>query len=218
MVFGFIICSLDRISGIDFSSPLQTLPVQVFIAQFYSPEGNDKNKYERQQYIASKVQGEYSFVYSCYSPDGSLAARELSLDWGTHSLVPEPNKSVSSKWANEGVFRIVPEDALSNSQSPLFKKSKIVIWKQIVCTAYILICEEDENRLLASQFLNIFTKAIDDHFKKPGVCGYPKEFLSRVEEFLVLMNVFLPNGQLLFISTPFAKYLRKEAESMLFSK
>jgi len=80
---------------------------------------------------------------------------------------------------------------------------------------YSLCCQEEENSLLASQFLHLFPKILDEHYKKPGISSSPKEFLSRPEEFLVLLHFFLPNGHLLFITTQFAKQLRKDAETLL---
>lgn len=41
--------------------------------------------------------------------------------------------------------------------------------------AYVLICEQDENRALASYNLGLLLRTIDDHFKKSGICAFPKE-------------------------------------------
>jgi hypothetical protein len=84
MVFGFIIASLDSLP----LDPKQNTPIQIYLAQFFTPEGNDKNKYERQQYIAARVQSEFVFMYSCST--ASAAMSELP-DWGTYSLGIEPN-------------------------------------------------------------------------------------------------------------------------------
>lgn len=43
--------------------------------------------------------------------------------------------------------------------------------------AYVLICEDEENRLLAIQFLNMFMRVVDDHFKKPGISALPREVI-----------------------------------------
>jgi len=81
----------------------------------------------------------------------------------------------------------------------------------------LLLCEESENRLLGCHFLNVFTKILDDQFKKNSIAASPKEYLSKLEEFLVVLHTFLPNGQLLFMNSQYTKQLRKEVDSILLS-
>jgi len=119
--------------------------------------------------------------------------------------------------SEEGCFIL----SFSNSSSedsasalPLFECPKIVLWKQIGG----ILCDQDENVSLAHYFLNLFPKVIDEHFKKPGISMFPKEFLLKLEEFLLLLHTFLPNGQLLFANSQLIKYLKKETDTLLLSK
>jgi len=179
----------------------------MYFSYFYCQEGNDENKDKRQELVVRKVQDEYK---SRRSFDTSNT-KEQTTDW------TNPLDSVRVK-GEEGAFRVPTGGDTGKKGVLLFKASKIVLWKQIGSTAYILICEEEENRLLAAQFLTLFTKVLDEHFKKPGIAAHPKEFLNRAEEFLILLQTFLTNGLLLFINSQVSKQLRKDAESLLLSK
>jgi len=76
--------------------------------------------------------------------------------------------------------------------------------------AYTLILELEENRALATQFLGALPRIFSDLTKKPSSTG--SEFFNRPEEAIILINSFLPNGQLLFMTPNLAKHLRKEVD------
>jgi len=174
---------------------------QLLFSNFFTSNGNDFLKSERQQFITRQILDEFEFRKNCRET-AFLRSETNSLDW---SLLSSENKGKNE----EGVFRLARSE-----KSPLLT----IVWKQIGSVIYSLACEEEENIVLASQFLNLFPKILDEQYKKPGICANPKEFLSKPEEFLVLLHFFLPNGQLLFILTQFGKQLRKDAETILLSK
>jgi len=124
-----------------------------------------------------------------------------------------------------GIFRIETKEVNlmvqntsqvgNTTTQALFSSPKIVLWKQFYSTIYVLLCEETENRLAASHFLNTLPRILEDHFKKTGIAASPREFLSKLEEFLVVVHTFLPNGQLIFMNAQYSKQLRKEVDSVL---
>eukprot|EP01114_Cavostelium_apophysatum_P006398 TRINITY_DN17685_c0_g1_i1.p1 TRINITY_DN17685_c0_g1~~TRINITY_DN17685_c0_g1_i1.p1 ORF type:complete len:209 (-),score=16.91 TRINITY_DN17685_c0_g1_i1:21-566(-) len=173
-------------------------PVQ--FSYFYSREGNDERKHKRQEYVVRRVQEEYR----------SRKSMDLHLP-------RESAESFESRMrSEEGGFRISGKDIdVESGEDVYFRNPKNVLWRQIGSAAYILVCEEEENRALGMMFLNQFIRIIDDHFKKPGIAAHPKDFLGRAEEFIILLQTYLPNGLLLFSNQHFTKQLRKDSESLL---
>jgi len=95
-----------------------------------------------------------------------------------------------------------------------FTEPKTVVWRRVNQVAYTLICEPDENRILASHFLANLPRIFSDLTKKPAsVAG--GEFFNRPEEALILINSYLPNGQLLFVTPNFSKHIRREVDNNL---
>jgi len=131
-------------------------------------------------------------------------------DVQTNELTKRPlfsQDNVKKKVDEEGAFWIPRED--------LFSSNLVVLWHQVQSVAYVLICDEDENRALGINFLQNFPKELSEYYKANNQTDQGMEFFSRPEEVLILLQSFLPNGQLLFITPNFAKHLKKEAESTL---
>eukprot|EP01119_Soliformovum_irregulare_P000727 TRINITY_DN10538_c0_g1_i1.p1 TRINITY_DN10538_c0_g1~~TRINITY_DN10538_c0_g1_i1.p1 ORF type:complete len:217 (+),score=28.77 TRINITY_DN10538_c0_g1_i1:1-651(+) len=215
MVYAFFIQSvLDQ----TFESDANASPTILFSIFYKQPDASPDLKSKRCEVVAIEVQKQSKFLWESANAIPQDKTLSSIPDFSQHSLQGplEPFRG-SQKNIIDGAFQI--GDELHPTQPPdLFDGSKSVLWKQVQTVAYVLICDEGENRLLAAHFIQLFIKAIDDQFKKPSASAYPREFLVRAEEFLVLLHTFLPNGQLLFISPPLIKHLRKEAESLLLSK
>jgi len=91
----------------------------------------------------------------------------------------------------------------------------VVLWKQVQRVALVVICEVDENQYLAANFLTLFANLLMDQYKSANILTKPKELLNKPEEMLMLLQTYLPNGQLLFISDQYAKHLRREFDESL---
>jgi len=111
--------------------------------------------------------------------------------------------------------KIDEEGAFWVPKGDLFCSNFIVLWHQVQAVAYVLICYEEENRALGINFLQNFPKELSEYYKTNMATDQGMEFFSRPEEVLILLQSFLPNGQLLFITPNLAKHLKKEAESTL---
>jgi hypothetical protein len=161
------------------------------------------------------------FYYSCSEFQKKQQSSEIKKDFISEisNSLENINKSniINSSfqsWNNEGIFKIIPEFCKMN-EILLFNLPKIIIWKRISNICYSFVCEEDENRYLASHYLNWIIKTIDEHFKKNGISTHPEEYLQKNEELLMLIHTLIPNGQLLFSTTHFLKFLKKEIENNL---
>jgi len=72
-----------------------------------------------------------------------------------------------------------------------------VVWKYYLGHCFVLVCRDDENILMASNFLTIL-----ENFAK-------EELLIASEKFLVILDTLLPSGQLLFMTLTLAHDLIK---------
>eukprot|EP00005_Dracoamoeba_jomungandri_P013421 CAMPEP_0174271228 /NCGR_PEP_ID=MMETSP0439-20130205/47168_1 /TAXON_ID=0 /ORGANISM="Stereomyxa ramosa, Strain Chinc5" /LENGTH=149 /DNA_ID=CAMNT_0015361087 /DNA_START=92 /DNA_END=541 /DNA_ORIENTATION=- len=147
-----------------------------------------------------RISQEHKFRVRCADGYHALVNNQGS------SHLPAPYKA--SKL--EGIFVLPAGD--------LFQEHKIVVWAQIQHCAFVLICEEDENRLLASNFIRKFAIIVMDHFKNTQLAMNPKEVSAKLDEILLLLDNFLPDGQLLFSSPHFTAHLQKEFDEMMAQK
>ncbi len=95
------------------------------------------------------------------------------------------------KWnSEEGVFYLNSsslKDGETSTIDNIFAVAKVVIWKQVGPVAYILVTGEDENNVLATYWLSLFIKSIEEHFKKQGISAMPKEVLPTI--FIMLLAI-----------------------------
>jgi hypothetical protein len=166
---------------------------ELCISNWYSKEGNDQLRKEREQRIVSAVRLQAL----------RLARNDQGMLSSTVASQAKPGKL-------EGVYR-VPAGAL-------FTRPKVVLWRCFQKTVFILVCEPEENRYLASSFLVIFATLLNDHYKNEQVLTKPKEVLQKPEITLLLLQSYLPSGQLLFLNDSLLKHLRKEFEEGLEGK
>mmetsp|Transcript_21564 Transcript_21564/g.30147 ORF Transcript_21564/g.30147 Transcript_21564/m.30147 type:complete len:215 (-) Transcript_21564:65-709(-) len=214
MVFAFFIHSLES------SKSPQNEGIVLYLDKYFNPvEGNETKELRdlRTKVILDQIRADFSFKNECNQwmyqsnirPGGEIP------DWGTHDLSASGKFSTPIGKNEEGVFSIDNEGI----GTQLFRTPKIVVWKQLNMACYTLVLEEDENRVLASQFLSALPRVLDEHFKKPGLAGNPKEVIAtKMDEVGVLVHTFLPNGQLLFMSPYLIRHLKKEADTILLAK
>ncbi|EGG16692.1 hypothetical protein DFA_07670 [Cavenderia fasciculata] len=127
----------------------------------------------------------------------------------------------------EGIFKINPSQStptisspndplslLSNDYPNLFTTPKYVVWKNLLGVCFTMICDQDENRLLAASFLTSFSNILVDYYKSILSKSSPQEIFSRSDEILVLLNSYMPNGQLLYSSQQFAKHIKSNVPTL----
>jgi len=107
-----------------------------------------------------------------------------------------------------GVFTVQP--------NKLFASSKVVIWQQFMGSAYVLISEEENANIhLAANCLCVFLSAMVEHFGNFNIFTSPSQIFHRPEDVFILLDKFLPNGQLSYIRGPMVRRLLEEARSLL---
>jgi hypothetical protein len=183
MVFGIIYFSL--LDG--------GLTSTLLASRFFSPEGNDLRKKEREQAIVQRVIEDYrnlqassdaldkiyprSLPHVSTSTPHSSAGSSIIDEIGEMADSISPAQRLQARDASHGIFSIVG--------GGIFHHPKVALWHQISTGKLftVLVCERDENRVLAQQFLEAFMA-----IKELGTLS--------IEKVLEVWHLFLPCGKL----------------------
>jgi hypothetical protein len=119
-----------------------------------------------------------------------------------HSLVPmlAPKQSLL-----KGIFMERKENSV---EMP-------IIWQGVPGLGFVLVCNKSENYLQAHNVLNVIIQQLEKHLQ---ILTNPALALTIIETVALIVNQFLPGGQLLFMNSRFVRQFEKQLESHLFSK
>lgn len=112
MVYGCMIQSLDISKSF------------TYFSQFYTPEGNDEFKNQRQQVIVGKLLEEYAFRKACNEGNPTQNHQQMG------SVKDLSSADYLYKLSEEGSFRIFNHE-ISKKGTPLFHSALFIVWKQI---------------------------------------------------------------------------------------
>ena len=146
--------------------------------------------------IASEEPSPRVLFSKCWDHDGDVRRSERE------SLIAAlVAGEVKATGAQRGVTRI--------PRGLLFETSQVVVWQHEAAaaaprTACILACGEDENVLCAAHFLRTITSLLN----RQRCGGETHDLLP--EKMLLLLQKFLPNGQLLFVGEDLARELARD--------
>ena len=82
--------------------------------------------------------------------------------------------------------------------------------------AYVLVCELDENRLLAESTLALLVRLVLDHVTSHE--QKTAEVMLKAEKMAAILHQFLPNGQLLFLNHKAIAQFEKQLEKLFTGK
>ena len=106
----------------------------------------------------------------------------------------------------DGIYLLPSNDI---TQKPLQ-----VVWRHCDACLFSLVCYDDENTLLALNFLQLLPKLLVEQYRTQQICQNPRELVARPEEILVLLNTYIPHGLLQTIPNSLAKQLKRESDAM----
>jgi hypothetical protein len=158
---------------------------RVWLAQFYCREGNDENTMARREAIAARVREEYELLTDPEGLDGGAPA--------------------------EGARGVIPVGA-----GRLFASPKVLVWQQFGRCAMVVVADaQGVNVSLAAHFLCVFAAALVEHFGSFAVFASPQQLLAKPEDAYVLLDAFLPAGQLSYVRGNLVRVLLREAQALL---
>ncbi|XP_069488356.1 AP-5 complex subunit sigma-1 [Ambystoma mexicanum] len=108
-------------------------------------------------------------------------------------------EAFSLRDADYGVFGLAPGDP--------FTERKIVVWMGVLSLGFALICDAEENLMLAESTLRMLVKFLLDALK---LLNQSSDIVLKADKAEILLNMFLPHGQLLFLNHQFVQALEKE--------
>ena len=91
---------------------------------------------------------------------------------------------------------------------------RLAVWLAAAGVCHIVVCDSDANLDLAVNFLHVFSSVLAEHVKG----GALETFLVKPDEALILLEKFLPCGQLLVLQSNLIKHLKKEADAIVGQK
>eukprot|EP01102_Stenamoeba_stenopodia_P003307 TRINITY_DN13251_c0_g1_i1.p1 TRINITY_DN13251_c0_g1~~TRINITY_DN13251_c0_g1_i1.p1 ORF type:complete len:215 (-),score=41.25 TRINITY_DN13251_c0_g1_i1:100-744(-) len=210
MVYAFMIQSVSNTPASSIPSPqhsniddpssalLHSTEASVILATFYTPEGNDDKKRQRIKLLSQQIHQDYVFHLSLFV-QSHFTSTEETMSGRTSSRLRDL----------DGEFLLSPNEIVS---SP-----KVIVWHHVGSCTFAVVCEYDENRQLAFNFLSNFLKAFKENSKAPQLLQSNKDILAgiKAEELIAMAQTYLPAGQLLFSGDSLARHLRRELENAL---
>ncbi|XP_034262070.2 AP-5 complex subunit sigma-1 isoform X2 [Pantherophis guttatus] len=125
--------------------------------------------------------------------------------------------SLSGKRPSEHLQQPLPEEAASLQETPFgvfrlpagnpFSEDKTVLWLGLQCLAFALVCDPDENLMLAEGTLRLLGNALLEHLK---LLSTGSNVLLKADRTEAVLEKFLPHGQLLFLNDQFVVGLERE--------
>ncbi len=93
-------------------------------------------------------------------------------------------------------------------------EGRVAVWLAAAGACHIIVCDADVNLDLAVNFLQVFSSVLAEHVKG----GALETFQVKPDEALILLEKFLPCGQLLVLQSNLIKHLKKEADAIVGQK
>lgn len=146
-------------------------------------------KKELLQHIACKVQMQYSFRVK-------------------HSLVPILVHNDYKGALVKGIFMERRWKKQNGMETP-------IVWQGVPGLGFVLVCNKSENYVQAHNVLDMIIQQLEKHLQ---FLTNPVMALTIVETVALIVNQFLPGGQLLFMNSRFFREYEKQLEAHLFSK
>uniref|UniRef100_A0A8C3XPT6 Adaptor related protein complex 5 subunit sigma 1 n=1 Tax=Chelydra serpentina TaxID=8475 RepID=A0A8C3XPT6_CHESE len=115
-----------------------------------------------------------------------------------------PDEPISLQDAPSGVFRLLPGDP--------FRENKTVLWLGVLSLGFALVCDPQENLMLAENTLRLVVKYLLEHLK---LLSQGSDVVLKADKTEIILSKFLPHGQLLFLNDQFVQGLDKELAACL---
>ncbi|XP_003384843.1 PREDICTED: AP-5 complex subunit sigma-1-like [Amphimedon queenslandica] len=118
------------------------------------------------------------------------------------------DESIDGQSFEKGLFRLSTDDP--------FPTPKTVIWQVSDNCTFVLVCEQDENRILAETILSFIVQYSHAHIM--NMDQKMAELLLKGEWLSSVLQVMLNNGQLMFMNSKVIKQLEKQLDAIVLSK
>ena len=129
-------------------------------------------------------------------------------------------RSVANRTVEEDVQRLNSEDMLPEfdtghfltREGLNFPKDSFVTWMGAGFTGFALVCDRTENRLTAESVLRLLIRYLQEYVR---VLNQPAEVGVRSDRIVLILNKFLPRGNLLLMNHRVIRHLEKELDTFM---
>ncbi|XP_060075516.1 AP-5 complex subunit sigma-1-like [Ylistrum balloti] len=125
-------------------------------------------------------------------------------------------RAVSNRTVEQDLQRLNNEDTLPEMEHGFLRlpamDSMIAVWQGTGNTCCTLVCSETENRMLAENVLKLLLRFLQEHLR---LLHQPVEVVNKPDKVAIVLNRFLPNGQLLFMNHRMVRQLEKEMDTLM---
>ncbi|XP_078382760.1 AP-5 complex subunit sigma-1-like isoform X3 [Oculina patagonica] len=186
MVYAFLVHSL--VPG-----PCRVLYSSSFVHES-PPDGvasEDERARRKEQLlqVAQRVQSEYSFRYVASGNDSQE-------DFSGLSSTDDSKCALADRLSSGNPYQV----------------ERVVLWKGLANSGFTLVCEKDENRLIAENILDLIIRHLQEYCQ---IILNPSEAILKVDKVAAIIHQFLPNGQLLFMNNRYLRQVEKELEQVM---
>ena len=98
-------------------------------------------------------------------------------------------------------------EACENDAS--YRRAKTALWVGALNCAFVLLCDAHENRALAEHVLKVLVRHLQEHCR---VFYQPADIPSKIDRVALVVNQFLPGGQLLVMNHRLLRQFEKELD------
>jgi len=119
---------------------------------------------------------------------------------------------------DEDIQRMSNEDTIPEMElgflrvSGLQPQGNIAVWQGSGDTGFILLCDPTENRMQAETSLKLIINNLQNYLR---LMNQPMEVLNKPERIALLLNKFLPDGNLILMNHRVVRQLEKELETLM---
>ncbi|GFR18879.1 uncharacterized protein TNCT_373711 [Trichonephila clavata] len=158
---------------------------QVLYSSVFNFLDDPNSREEILNYFVQKVKKEFDFNVAVSS--------NINMDFSENS---------TSDTESKGIFNVKIHDV-----------QKPVVWHSYCGCLYILVCDKTENRILAASTLFSLIRTLKDLL--PKIINSSFELVQKADVVSLIVNTFLPNGQLLFLNNQATQLLIKDIQKAL---
>jgi AP-5 complex subunit sigma-1 len=129
-------------------------------------------------------------------------------------------KAVTGRTMEEDISRLNNEDTLPEFEMGFlrlptgepYQTEKISLWQAAANCCFTFVLERHENRSVAENVLKRLIGFFQEHFR---VLNQPSEAMLKVDRVDLILDKYLPGGQLLFMNNKYSRQLEKQIEQIM---
>lgn len=158
----------------------------------------------------------------CASEGSKECKRKEQIDYAAAQVHSEYQfrRSVMNRTVEDDTLALNQDDQLPEFEIGFlrlregfpFHEDKVSVWLGVGNTGFTLICEKEENRILAESVLKLLIRYLQQYLR---VLNQPAEAALKADRVCLIISKVLPDGALIFMNSRLIRIIEKELEIMM---